>query len=263
MRKKHTGFTLIELLVVIAIIALLLSILMPALSKVKEMARIIVCASGLRQDGQAVNAYATDYDGRIPPYWDRISTNPLTYRPSSSLGPGAGGIMSPVARDLRWGIGMLVDEPFGWGTSGYLPDAETLICPSDRSTNFYDWTKREKGEFHENGWMSYWYMHFHPEDPTEPALALINRYKIGKSSGKAVILIEQGDWPDYQPGLSVMYPSYHPKGYNILHLGGRVNFVRDDLYQEELIIEKARQKYVGRDASLWFWNPKFTVLDNM
>ncbi len=55
---NQNGFTLIELLVVIAIIALLLSILMPALNKVKEQARIIVCAAYLHQVGQAVNAYA-------------------------------------------------------------------------------------------------------------------------------------------------------------------------------------------------------------
>ena len=49
------GFTLIELLVVIAIIALLLAILMPTLNKVKMQAQIIVCASRLHQNGQAVH----------------------------------------------------------------------------------------------------------------------------------------------------------------------------------------------------------------
>ena len=54
-RKK--AFTLIELLVVIAIIALLLSILTPALNSVKERARRILCASALRQWGIALAAY--------------------------------------------------------------------------------------------------------------------------------------------------------------------------------------------------------------
>jgi len=56
MRKKR-GFTLIELLVVIAIIALLLSILTPALNSVKERAKRILCLSALRQWGIAISAY--------------------------------------------------------------------------------------------------------------------------------------------------------------------------------------------------------------
>ena len=57
---KKKGFTLIELLVVISIIALLLSILMPALSAVKERTRFVVCKSNLRQLSVAASAYAGD-----------------------------------------------------------------------------------------------------------------------------------------------------------------------------------------------------------
>lgn len=65
--KKAKAFTLIELLVVISIIALLLSILMPALSKVKEQARRMVCSSNMRQLGIGIVTYATEYDGWGPP----------------------------------------------------------------------------------------------------------------------------------------------------------------------------------------------------
>ena len=64
LRKK--GFTLIELLVVIAIIALLLSIVMPALKKAKESAVRLSCASSIRQAGMAMHAYATIYDNFLP-----------------------------------------------------------------------------------------------------------------------------------------------------------------------------------------------------
>jgi prepilin-type N-terminal cleavage/methylation domain-containing protein/prepilin-type processing-associated H-X9-DG protein len=64
---KRKGFTLIELLVVIAIIALLMSILMPALARVREIAQRVVCGSNLSGIGKAFNIYANDNDaGRFP-----------------------------------------------------------------------------------------------------------------------------------------------------------------------------------------------------
>jgi prepilin-type N-terminal cleavage/methylation domain-containing protein len=61
--SKRRGFTLIELLVVIAIIALLMSILMPALNRVKKQARATACLSQLKQWGLAFSLYCQDNDG--------------------------------------------------------------------------------------------------------------------------------------------------------------------------------------------------------
>ena len=65
---EKSGFTLVELLVVIAIIALLMSILMPALSKAKEQARDVICrGANLRQYGIAGTMYLDDNEGAFPP----------------------------------------------------------------------------------------------------------------------------------------------------------------------------------------------------
>jgi prepilin-type N-terminal cleavage/methylation domain-containing protein len=64
MKKK--GFTLVELLVVIAIIALLMGILMPALSKVRAIAYRIVCGSNLTGIGKSMLVYAQDNDEEFP-----------------------------------------------------------------------------------------------------------------------------------------------------------------------------------------------------
>jgi prepilin-type N-terminal cleavage/methylation domain-containing protein/prepilin-type processing-associated H-X9-DG protein len=80
------GFTLIELLVVIAIIAILAAILLPALSRSKQLAYSAICKSNLRQYGQALRMYVGDY--QFYPPWQY---NPVT-----------GFVMSVVATNVWW-----------------------------------------------------------------------------------------------------------------------------------------------------------------
>ncbi len=65
-RPSRSAFTLIELLVVVAIIALLISILLPALSKARESGRNAVCSSNLHQLALATDYYKNQNDGRLP-----------------------------------------------------------------------------------------------------------------------------------------------------------------------------------------------------
>jgi prepilin-type N-terminal cleavage/methylation domain-containing protein/prepilin-type processing-associated H-X9-DG protein len=99
-RKNPGGFTLIELLVVIAIIAVIASLLVPALALAKEKARRVQCASGTRQIGIAMQMYADENRGYFP---------------------GAGHGLE--ARTVSW-----IQTLRPW-----LPRLESVsVCPSDR-----------------------------------------------------------------------------------------------------------------------------------
>ena len=76
--NKKNAFTLIELLVVVAIIALLVSILLPALGRARAQARTTLCANKHRQIFLAWTYYADDHDGRIMPafhQWTEYDVN--------------------------------------------------------------------------------------------------------------------------------------------------------------------------------------------
>ncbi|MFN4228044.1 MAG: prepilin-type N-terminal cleavage/methylation domain-containing protein [Candidatus Ratteibacteria bacterium] len=76
MLKQKNGFTLIELLLVIAIISILSSLLLPALSKVREKSRQAICMNNLRQIGLAFHLYIQDYDEYFPCADDPVNINP-------------------------------------------------------------------------------------------------------------------------------------------------------------------------------------------
>jgi prepilin-type N-terminal cleavage/methylation domain-containing protein len=113
------GFTLVELLVVIAIIALLMAILMPALSRVRKQAKAVICRSNLRQWGVIFAMYTDDNDQRYYRAWRTSAEGhawvdtllPYYSNPKILLCPSAKRERTPPQTSV--GAGGPVDQPWG------------------------------------------------------------------------------------------------------------------------------------------------------
>jgi prepilin-type N-terminal cleavage/methylation domain-containing protein/prepilin-type processing-associated H-X9-DG protein len=68
-RAGKVGFTLVELLVVIGIIAILIALMLPAVSRARASSTLLKCSTNLRAMAQAANCYAADNKGRYPREW--------------------------------------------------------------------------------------------------------------------------------------------------------------------------------------------------
>jgi prepilin-type N-terminal cleavage/methylation domain-containing protein/prepilin-type processing-associated H-X9-DG protein len=135
-RRAATTFTLIELLVVIAIIAILASLMLPALGKAKDTAKGVACVSQLRQLNLALLAYGSDHSDTVlpagatnlaAPYnsgeWADLLLS-LGYLPPRDAGPYGtarwnGLFACPATPAFGWGGGIGILEFFTWRT---VPD---------------------------------------------------------------------------------------------------------------------------------------------
>lgn len=153
MQRKH-GFTLVELLVVIGIIAVLISILLPALSKARQSAVNVACLSNLRQQGLAMQFFAQEHQGAVPtydtyPYPEGIARYLTQPQPShwGHRGQSQQAFSPPLQVFM---CGEAVDYPPG------TPVTPETFAPSDPYTHAVG-VSSQQIHYGMGNWITYWY----------------------------------------------------------------------------------------------------------
>jgi prepilin-type N-terminal cleavage/methylation domain-containing protein/prepilin-type processing-associated H-X9-DG protein len=286
---RHTtqrAFTLVELLVVIGIIAILVALLLPALTGAQEQARRVQCASNLRQIGLAYIQYANDNDGWIPPYYRKPASGALSTQILLSATFGSAVASTVVGPTTAFnGPRLVVADPIGGGSQKYLANADVFFCPSDNFRR--EWRNFDGKGFALPGWLGtsstftgtnynymsyYWY--YNPEKYWTSTSGFVNgtdhpariRYKITQKGAAAKMIYADQGYTGGRPIMNAAYiaveaqqPFLHRtkngNGSNMLYMDGHVTFCSEAALQKkvreyfDLGYDAQTAMYAGRDAA--------------
>lgn len=138
MKRRHRAFSLIELLVVITIIAVVISLMLPALSGTMRAARETRCLASMQQMGVAFTAYFNDNRDHFP---EMPVTPGLPAASNQFVYGGVAGLFSLNQRGNGAQQGFTGGQYVNGATvpvlSGYLTSLGALRCPSDRTDRYY------------------------------------------------------------------------------------------------------------------------------
>ncbi len=140
--RSHSAFTLVELLVVIAVIAVLVGMLIPALSQAREAGYKVQCLSNMRQIGLGLNSYAAAYKNHIPGNAHNADQIDAARGPYTDVGPGTEHYAWESADTIRHdnganftlnGQGLLL-------STEHLPNTKAgirlLWCPAEKRSTY-------------------------------------------------------------------------------------------------------------------------------
>ncbi|MBN2563485.1 MAG: type II secretion system protein [Phycisphaerae bacterium] len=224
--KRPRAFTLIELLVVVAIIALLISILLPSLSRARELSKRTVCSANLRGIGQAMYIYAQDAPYVFPAIaqtYDQTSSNcHFFFDQDRTTAPSTTGIPSPTV-DM-WAI---VRANNSTPKQFICPSTTDTEDPAQDTTAYYDFLLGATNFPLRGAFLSYAYQYQHDpncriigtsSDPTFPFMADANPYIKGGIDGATFAL----DRSSQYRGNSGNHTNR--EGQNVLYQDDHVNF---------------------------------------
>ncbi len=258
MKKAYRAFTLIELLVVIAIIALLLSIVIPSVSKAKDYAKRTICMSNMRQTGIGVMMYTEDNDGHV--IYNHNTSIPWANNGKDSVADASDPATMPLpyhsyicynptntlsnGKYRAYHLGVLYDQ-------GYVEIPEIFYCPSQPRTTasyaipyYYDFYigAGNPSDYHSSSPSgNYDWGEKIPVDTRPSALVrssfnywVYGQKQLNRIAGYKPIIVDNIQEWEVVPHRKSRGADSNPQGLSSFYADGHVTFCNDDeLFEDQ------------------------------